>query len=236
VVGAVLVLVVVLAVTFYGLWPWLTGLGRFTVDGGDSTAAEAVVNTWLPPFVSTVIGVGLAAVAGFGIGALRPAGRYSELLLLPFAPWLFMGIGPLFLVKWDAASEGDRVDTFLGHIPPIWLVVPALFVFTLLFRGLASHSANLGQAVLRALPMVGLVGAATWLIQSQSLLWGLLVSFEDPNAQIWALRIAGELVRPDAIPLGLILPIPVILVFALGLGLLHVLYLDRLAMRVGRDR
>jgi ABC-type sugar transport system permease subunit len=233
VVVAVLGLLVVLAVTLYGLWPWLTGLGNLTADGVDYDSASVLVNTWLPPLVSTVIGVGLAALAGFGIGALRPAGRFSELLLLPFAPWLFVGIGPLFLVKFDAASAGDRLDTFLGRIPPIWLAVPALFVFTLLFRGLAGRS--LGSMLLRALPMVGLVGAATWLVQSQSLLWGLVVSISDPNAQVLLVQWLGTLgASSDNVPLGLVLPIPAIVVFAVGLGLLHLLYLDRLAIRAGR--
>jgi hypothetical protein len=235
VVAAILGLVVVLAVTLYGLWPWLTGLGRFTVDGGESDAATAVVNTWLPPLVSTVLGVGLAAVAGFGIGALRPLGRFSEVLLLPFAPWLFVGIGPLFLVKWDAAQTADRVDTFLGRIPPIWLAVPALFVFTLLFRGLANRP--LGSVVLRALPMVVLMGAATWLVQSQSLLWGLIVSLSEPNAQVLVVQWASEFATSfEGPPVGLILPIPAIVLFALGLALFHVFYLDRLAIKVGRDR
>jgi ABC-type sugar transport system permease subunit len=233
VVVAALGLLVVLAVTLYGLWPWLTELGNVTVEGAEEDTATAIVNTWLPPIVSTVIGVGLAAVAGFGIGALRPAGRYSELLLLPFAPWLFVSIGPLWLVKWIAADTGDRLDTFLGRIPPIWLAVPALFVFTLLFRGLAGRP--LGSILLRALPMVGLVGAATWLVQSQSLLWGLIVSLSEPNAQVLVVQWLGQFgTSPEGPPLGMILPIPAIVVFAVGLCLLHVLYLDRLAIRAGR--
>jgi ABC-type sugar transport system permease subunit len=239
VVATVAGLLVVLAVTVHGLWPWLSKLGQFTVDGAESQAGTALVNTWVPTLVSTVIGVGLAAVAGFGIGALRPFGRWSELLLLPFAPWLFIAIGPLAQVKFDSAASGtfDRLDTFLGWIPPIWLVVPALFLFTLMFRGLVRSGGGYGPAVLRALPMVALVGAATWLVQSQSLLWGLLVAREDPNAQVLVLQAVVQVAQtPDAVPIGLILPIPAILVFALGLGALNVFYLDRLAIRVGRER
>jgi ABC-type sugar transport system permease subunit len=230
-------LLAVLGITLYGLWPWLTRLGQLSVEYGESRAGTALVNTWLPPLVSTVIGVGLAAVAGFGIGALRPLGRRSELLLLPFAPWLFVGVGPLFLVKYDSAAFGtwERLDTFFGRIPPIWLAVPALFLFTLLFRGLASRpGASLGSALLRSLPMVALVAAGTWLVQSQSLLWGLVVSIDEPNAQVLAFQTLNAFLDPDAVPLGLVLPIPMIVLFALGLGLLHIFYLDRLAIRVGR--
>jgi ABC-type sugar transport system permease subunit len=235
-------LLVVLALAGYGLWPWLTGLGRF----GDATdgLVSMLVNTWLAPIVSTVFGVGLAAVAGYGIGALRPLGRSSEVLLLPFAPWLFIGVGPLFLVKFDSASTGERLDSFLGAIPPIWLVVPALFVFTMLFRGLehqrrarAAAGADPGRAAVlaRALPMLALVGAATWLVQSQSPLWGLLTTRSDPTTPVYLLTQQGVFsLAFDQIPLGLVLPFPVILVFAIGLGLLQVFYLDRLAIRTGR--
>lgn len=93
----------VLAITGYGLWPVLSRLGS-TGPQGTPRAGEALVNTWVPTLVSTLIGVGLAAVAAFGIGWLRPLGRWSELLLLPFAPWLFVAVGPLVLAKLDRKS------------------------------------------------------------------------------------------------------------------------------------
>jgi ABC-type sugar transport system permease subunit len=235
-------LLVVLGLTVYGFWPWLTGLGRLGLD--QDGVGTMLVRTWLAPIVSTVIGVGLAAVAGFGIGALRPLGRWSEVLLLPFAPWLFVGIGPLFLVKFDSARNGGRLDSFLGAIPPIWLVVPALFLFTVLFRGLehrrrarAAGGADPGVAsvLVPALPMLALVGAATWLVQSQSLLWGLMTSLQERTAPVYLMSQLGELTAfADEIPYGLVLPFPLILVLAAGLGLLQVLYLDRLAIRTGR--
>lgn len=240
--AAIAGLLVVLALTGYGLWPWLTGLGQF----GDVTdgLVAMLVNTWLAPVVSTVIGVGLAAVAGYGIGALRPLGRWSEVLLLPFAPWLFVGVGPLFLVKFDSARSGERLDTFFGAIPPIWLVVPALFLFTLLFRGLehqrrarAAIGADPGRAsvLVRSLPMLALAAVATWLVQSQSLLWGLVSTRSDPTAPVFLLIQRGNFATvADQIPLGLVLPFPLIVVLAIGLGALQIFYLDRLAIRIGR--
>jgi ABC-type sugar transport system permease subunit len=240
--AAIAGLLVVLGLTVYGFWPWLTGLGRLGLD--QDGVGTALARTWLPPIVSTVIGVGLAALAGFGIGALRPLGRWSEVLLLPFAPWLFVGIGPLFLVKFDSARAGDRLDTILGAIPPIWLVVPALFLFTVLFRGLAhqrraraASGADPGVAsvLVPALPMLALVGAATWLVQSQSLLWGLMTSLTERTTPVYLMsQMSERLGFADEIPYGLVLPFPLILVLAAGLGLLQVLYLDRLAIRTGR--
>lgn len=244
---AALGLIVVLAIAAYGLWPWLSGLGRTGPDLGASKTASLVVNTWLAPLVSTVVGVGLAALAGFGIGALRPLGRSSELLLLPFAPWLFIGVGPLFVTQYVFAQEVGVLDSFLANIPPVWLVVPALVLFTLLFRGLESQrraraaigpDPGVGRLLLWSLPMLVLVGAATWLVQAQSLLWPLLVGV-NPDRWSGPVLAVQQLYRYSAAPgdLGyaLVLPIPAIVIFALLLGLLQVFYLDKLAIRVGRD-
>jgi hypothetical protein len=242
---AVVAVLVVFGVALFGLWPWLAGLGHWdtAVDiGGPVLAgpspATLFARTWLPPLVSTVLGVGLAALAGFGIGGLRPLGRWSELLLLPFAPWLFVGVGPLFLSHWHAAESRpiERVDTLLGLIPPVWLAVPALFVFTLLFRGL-SRQLGYGRMLLRSLPMLGLVGAATWLVQSQGLLWPLIVAVGEDTypAQVFLAQQASFGQLGASVPLGLPYPIPVILMFAAGAVLVQLFYLDRLAIRVGRS-
>ncbi|MGH3680922.1 MAG: sugar ABC transporter permease [Natronosporangium sp.] len=242
-VGTGLGLLVLLAVTGYGLWPWLTRLGDLDPAFGPS-AATVIVNTWLPPLISTVVGVGLAAMAGFGIGALRPLGRWSELLLLLFAPWLFVGIGPLALAKYQAAADGlfgDRIGTFLGLIPPIWVVVPALFVFTLLGKGLADRRRHpdgrpdYPGMLVAALPMVAVLAGATWLIQSQSLLWGLLTARDSDTVTGPVLAVQqGSRLIAEASGLGLVLPIPAIIVFAVGLAVLQIFYLDRLAIRTGR--
>jgi hypothetical protein len=169
-----LVLLVALGMVAVGLWPWLAHsvFGGGTAPDGPSTG-RVYTNTWVPPLVSTVVGVGVAAVGGFAIGALRPLGRSSGLLLLPFAPWLFVGIAPLSVAHYRSADELGRLNTFLGLIPPVWVVVPALF----LFRGLADRSGGrLGDTLRPALPMLGLVIGATWLVQAQDVTWSLLAA------------------------------------------------------------
>lgn len=232
-------LLVVLVLALYGLWPWLTRLGQF---GQDVPVGSLLANTWLPSLISTVIGTGLALLGGFAIGALRPLGRFSEVLLLPFAPWLFVGLGPLVVVKLGGENylNPDTTDSFARHIPPIWLVVPAMFLFTVLFRGLANQDRAdgvdpaPGRMLVRSLPMVALVGAATWLVQSQSPLLRM-TSPPRKTAPGWLL-IANTMMEidPDMLEFGLVLPIPLILVFAVVLGVLQVRHLDRLAIRVGR--
>jgi ABC-type sugar transport system permease subunit len=248
-VAAGAVLLVVVSVTVFGLWPWLSRLGG---PGPDGISAGSLVNTWLPPLVSTVVSVGLAAVAGFGIGALRPLGRFSELLLLPFAPWLFVGVGPLSVAHFENARDADRINTVIGLIPPSWLTVPALFVFAMLFRGLArgmSHPTAAGAVagtpairlrpvLVPALPMLALVGGATWLVQAQSLLWPLLVATEPeevPTTVATVLQFGQFATRTSEIGLGRPLPLAALAVFAVGLSVLQVLYLDRIAIRVGAE-
>src|SRR5262249_40401530 len=86
-----------LAVTLHGLGPLL---GHVVGDPAPATpsrtsAGQIAANTWLPPLPPALVGVVAAALAAFGIGVLRPLGRHSEWLLLPFGLFLFVGIGPL---------------------------------------------------------------------------------------------------------------------------------------------
>src|SRR5690606_38013476 len=235
----------VLAITGYGLWPLLIRLGSAGPQVAPRTG-EVLVNTWGYTLISTVIGVGLATVAGFGIGWLRPLGRWSELLLLPFAPWLFIAVGPLVLAKFEKYIM--EITWYFGMtpiviIPPIGLVIPALFILTLLFRGLAHRQSmavgtgavdGAGSALLRALPMVGLLAGATWLVQAESPLWPLVASFRETTAVSLAYQMLGQYATRD-LGIALLLPIPVILVFGVALGVLQVFYLDRLAIRVGHQ-
>ncbi len=120
-------------------------------DGFNASVGKMLVNTWLPPLPVAVVGIGVAALAGFGIGALRPLGRRSELLLLPFAPWLFVGLGPLLPHAANSLYSDAAAGGFAGLIPPVWLSIPALFLTTLFFRGQAARRA--AAATLPPLPV-----------------------------------------------------------------------------------
>jgi ABC-type sugar transport system permease subunit len=248
-IAAIFGVLVVLAIARYGLMPWATRLGQVSVEGGPS-ASSVLANTWVPTLLSSVTGVGIAAVAAFGIGMLRPLGRFSELLLLPFAPWLLVGLGPLSPAMYVAAQEGGLVDTFAGLVPPVLLSVPALFVLTALFRGqerrwheLAAEAAP-GQgtgflrALLPALPMVVLIGLATWLVQAQGILWPLLTAvtpeFATGPLVLWQ-QLNTIQASPDAVAIGLPFPLAGVVTFVAIFGVAQVLYLDRVAIRVGRE-
>jgi hypothetical protein len=241
----VVALVGFLGVVGWALAPWL----RASLSGGAElpgaiSMPTVLINTWVPPLISTIVAVGLAALAGFGIGALRPLGRFSELLLLPFAPWLFVGIGPLGLAGFIRTTDLDQLNSFVGLIPPTWLSIPALVAFTLLFRGQHARwraGGGFGRTlVLPALPMLLVAGLLTWLSSAQDGTWSYLVA-SDPD-HMTALNVTQFLISSrgytdagggDA--LGLILPLPILLVFLVALVAAQVGYLDRLAIRVGKD-
>ncbi|MBE1485906.1 sugar ABC transporter permease [Plantactinospora soyae] len=234
-------LVVFLGIFGWASAPWLQHAFGGAELPGDISTSDVLVNTWLPPFISALVSVGLAAVAGFGIGALRPLGRWSELLLIPFAPWLFVGVGPLAVAGFKRVAEGDQVNTFLGLIPPVWLSVPALFVFTLLFRGQHPKWRSGGDVgrtlLLPALPMLAAVFLLTWLFSAQQPFWSRLIASDVDRmpAPVLAEMLMAGYDGPKADSLSLVLPLPLLIVFLLAFAALQVGYLDRLAIRVGRS-
>jgi hypothetical protein len=232
-------LVVFLGIVGWAVAPWLTKV--FPGDGvpADLDTTRLFTHTWLPPLLAALVSVGLAAVAGFGIGALRPLGRWSELLLLPFAPWLFVGLGPVLL------DHGLRVTMVFGFhrgllemIPLAPLSIPALFAFTLLFRGQHSrwHGGGMGRALLvPALPMLLLAVLLTTLFGAQQTGWiEANTGFPEDSAALLAEHAAREDGELDTGLLGLVLPLPIFLVFLVAFVGLQLGYLDRLAIRVGR--
>lgn len=243
--ACVLGLLGVLAVSGFGLWPWLTRLAGSPEDLPGPDPSGIAAQTWLPPAVSAAVAVFAAALAGFGIGGLRPLGRFSELLLLPFAPWLFVGTGPLLVARlWDA-MEGERLNTFVGLIPPVWVSVPALFLFTVFFKGqerrrraLVASGAGGGawSTFVPVLVLVPLAFGAVWVSGAYDLLWPLVVAAAPEQATTPVLllsRMEAYGARPD-LAVGGGLAVGALLICFLVVVVAQVLHLDRLGLRVGR--
>lgn len=238
---------VVLAVTGFGLWPWLRRLfslgdAATYVEGGGGVGS-VLASTWLPPLAATAAGMAVAVLAGFAIGGLRPLSRFSPWLLLLFAPWLFVGNGVLVgdSVRW--LTEG-LTRNWLAEVPPGWVVVPAVVVFALLFAGqrhrwhqLRADGVAAGRALARAmvrpaLPMLLLVGVATWVVQSQGTIWNFVSTTRLGSAS--APRLTLLALRPEAPgdpPVALVLPFLAVLALAALLAVLQLTYLERLAIR-----
>jgi ABC-type sugar transport system permease subunit len=249
VVTAVL-LILLFAVVGYALWPWLGSMfGGTPLPKGFSTTS-IVVDTWLPPLLSAFVAVFVALLAGIGIGAFRPLGAYSELLLLIFAPWLFVGTGPLALAGYERARDMKQLNTFAGLIPPSWLSIPALVMFALLFRGLSQqwraagggYQRLGGMVALPALPALGGVLLLVWLAGAQQLLWPWLIGTTSSLTPAGPLAV-NQTIAQYSIPrpgthssaIGLVYPPPLLLLFALAFVALGIWYLERLAIQVGPE-
>jgi ABC-type sugar transport system permease subunit len=246
----VLALAVAAGIALYGGWPRLAAavaaLGARPVA---EPYGQVLVNTVVPPLLSAVVQVAVAFVAALGIGGLRPLGARSEWLLLPFAPWLFVGTAPLSLAGFAWERAANLYGTFPALIPPILVSVPALFVLTLCCRGQAPASERLvaggappTEAFLRAvvlpvLPMFGLLVGATALVGMQDLLWPLLV-VQSPDRftlPVLMTQLAGQFAATGSgVALVVtLMALPGVVALA-GLTAAQVLYLDRLQLRAGR--
>ncbi|MEU7868198.1 hypothetical protein [Dactylosporangium sp. NPDC049140] len=233
-------LLIVLLVTVIGIWPWLSHI----TDDTDRIPGT-FVNTWIPPLLAALIGVTVAGLAAFGISGLRPLGRYSELLLLPFGLFLFVGNAPLVLREYAAGATAGRLNTFLALVPPSRVTIPALILLAMLFRGQALRREVLHQegrpaswwsVIWPGLPLLGLAYLATWFVQAQDTVWpyvngtntnptGLYAVFS--TMQQYGYRGSGDL------PYARLLPLPMLLLF-LVLGVVaQLLYADRVALHYG---
>ncbi|MEU7836211.1 hypothetical protein [Nonomuraea sp. NPDC049129] len=240
VIVGVVALVVVAAVGLALTWPWLSALLAPTQPGSAAPSGwRTVLNTWAPALIGALVSVGVAYLGALGIGGLRPLGRRSEWLLLVFAPWLFVGMGPLSLADWRTIRGMSLIDSFIALVQPVLVSVPALLILTLLCKGLAARAGKdfLSGVVLPSLPMAGILVLAVTLVNGQELLWPLLVA-QDPGlatAPVELLtRTSGYTSAPPDV--GLATPLAVVAVALIGIVAAQLLYLDRLAITVGRSR
>jgi ABC-type sugar transport system permease subunit len=86
-VAALVAVVLALLAFFVAARSWVVGLTAPVPDvlpGPD--VLTIIANTWLPKAIAVAFQLLISVLAGVGIGALRPLGRYSEWLLILFAP------------------------------------------------------------------------------------------------------------------------------------------------------
>jgi hypothetical protein len=221
-VAAAVILLVLTGITVFSLVPWLSAMGHAGELAmrrpGVMSGSHLLTDTWIPPLISTVVAVGVGVLGGYGIGALRPLGRWSELLLLPFGPWLFVGVGPFAMQSLTAPRQPNVPLTLMELVPPVWLSIPALFLATLVFRT---------TPVRRALPLLGLVGLATWIGYAQSAVWPYWQRTTTAPMLAWFDRD-----RYFAGGIGLASAWPVVILIAVGLAVVQRRYLDRLVLSV----
>jgi hypothetical protein len=241
VLGAV-ALVLLFAAAVYALLPWLARLGEDTSEGADLWLA--IRRTWGPPLITTAVALPVAVLGGYAIGVLRPLGNASRWLLLLFAPWLFVGSGPLGAANLEAvAGEGEYM--VIGSFPArAWVAIPLLFVFAALFWGLedrrraalieGAEPREARLAFLKAAwPMIVLMGLALLLVNAQDLFWQQL-TFQDMLSSGPMISALENLeFEQSGVALGF--PIPLLVVYALAATAAAIWYLPRLAIKTGKD-
>lgn len=248
--GLLIALPALLAAVIVPAWLGAQGLGAEFPQGGRGAlnAGRVLLNTLLPPLPVVALQVLVAWAGALGLSALRPLGRASEWLLLLFAPWLFVTLGPVSLAHFSAVREAGAVNTALGLLPPLRLSVPMLFVLALFFRGQAARwqaAANppgdgfMRHLVVPSLPHACLLLVLGWFAGVQELLWPTLAaqSAEWFTASVAAVVQSGAFgADPSAIGgLLLRLGLPLFVLFALLLGVIQLTVLDRLALSTGDD-
>jgi ABC-type sugar transport system permease subunit len=232
-------LLLVLAAWWFANRHWLGGVTN--TSRANVSTGEVLADTWLPPFVSALLGLVVAGLAAFGISGLRPFGRHSEWLLMPFAPFLFVGVTPLIIAWYDGIREDGRIGSFWAAVPPV-LVPALLFVLALILRGQALRRETLFQegrpvtwarTLAPVLPMVAIAFLVTWLVRVHDVLWQSTATLPDLTAPTILRRFASGPPGTEA-PYGLLMPVWLLpLLVLIGIAA-QLFYLDRVALRAGR--
>ncbi|MEU6858277.1 hypothetical protein AB0B28_05300 [Glycomyces sp. NPDC046736] len=245
-IASILLIGLFAAGTLISLWPWLSRITEGASERFEGTTPT--LDTWVPALITTVVAVACAAVGGYAIGALRPAGEASRWLLLPFAPWLFVGTGPLGLAHYQALREAETLGTFAALAPRAWLAVPALFLFTALFWGLedrkrAMTAGGLAPGAARwtltraAWPIGALFFLAVLIANAQDVFWQALSAPSPDHATAWFVMVTsisdhfgnlGETGIGTAYPLALLVP------FAAAAAAAAIWVLPKTGIRTGR--
>ncbi|MDR7275902.1 hypothetical protein [Catenuloplanes atrovinosus] len=240
----------VLALAGYVLAPWFRTLaGTFVFALGDDPAEPApltldttgiALRTWLPPLPGALVSVLTALAGAVAIGVLRPLGDRSELLLLPFAPWLLTGgTATAFANAINLDGVPAAANVVLSALtPPHWLSVPALVLFTLLLRGQGEIWRRTGRpgAFLPVLPAVGLAFGAVYLSFVNDHLWHVSQRGFDvrPDAE-WTtmdLLTSVPLIAPTPEAAHLTTPVP-LMVLVVAAAVAAQFWLDRITLRTG---
>jgi hypothetical protein len=206
-----------------GFGPLISSLGNMVLP----------VLAWL--CVSSIV----TYLAAFGIGALRPLGRYSEWLLLPFFPYLFVSVVTLSPVFLDTLTKLKLFGTPVALIYPLLIFVPQLIFLTLFFKGqvytraLANPRPAFARAVLLpSIPVALTFAVVSGLLSVRDSYWYVVSTTQAPpglyfqgfeNDSLYSLCY-----YPLAVSIGsLVVLFPI-------MALLQIFVVDRLRIQVGR--
>ena len=232
---ALLALIAVAVVAVLTTGPWFDALGgpdpRVPSGGND--------RTWPPAMLAALVSVGVAYLGAVGVSGLRPLGRHSEWLLMPFAPWLFVGVAPLGIEFFKSLQEDGGLDDG-APFPPILVSLVSLLVLAVLCRGQAERWQQQGSGffrtvVLQTLPAAALLFVVTVFVNAQDLFWSLLTVRTPENGTTpMLLTMANSSLGAQDFSVASATPVVAVVLGFVALGALQALHVDRLSATVGR--
>lgn len=238
-------ILVVAGLFIFGAIALWTVAGVVTAVGGRSPeVAElftpvVVLNTLLPSlFRLFVFQLPLLVLTALAIGALRPLGRWSEALLLLFAPWTYVAGHTLAGAYIQRFIALDLMGTRFATLPPLAMSIPMLIVLTLFYKGRVKDWQASGRfmtnVLLPSLPLIGLFSLAMLVYTGQNYTWQFMMItnsdfFTSPMTAARLLFSALPDAGATAVAIRHITWLRGIVVFIL-LVLSHVFVLDQLAL------
>ncbi len=135
-------------------------------DGGLAIWSDS----WLSPLGGVAVNLLVAVLGAYAIGVLRPLGRQSLWLLVPFAPWFFVG-PDLHAFDWILIDRSLGVlGTWVALIPPGLSTGVLALLAVAFFGGSEAPSARLGPWVVAA------AAGSVWLLSAiYDVFWQLMV-------------------------------------------------------------
>jgi ABC-type sugar transport system permease subunit len=244
IVVAVLAVAAVLVALVLNALPWLDALS----GPAPQTSSGTLGRTWSTAVTGALLSVGVAYLAGVGISGLRPLGRHSEWLLLPFAPWLFVGAAPLSIEFFLSLRDSGGIDTDDALRPPILVSIVSLVIVAVLCHGQSQRwqqqvagGAPAGVAFVRTvllptLPLAGFLFVVTVLVNAQDLSWPLLVavSSEHDTTVLALFRQQSQLGVAD-FSVASATPVLAVVLGFLAVAAIQVLHLDRMVAATGKS-
>ena len=179
-------------------------------------------------------------LAALGIGGLRPFGRCSEWLLLPFVPFFFVSIGALWPFFYQLILKYSLFRSPLVVIYPLLTNVPFLVLLTLFFKGQRGQWMNATPRptffrgiIVPSLPVTVTLAVASSIFVVRDLLWQLVAGSKNDNLIQILLDNVEELSMKGMSTFVLIFSAGSILGFFPILAVLQVLVVDRIRVRAG---
>ena len=227
---------------FAGIFGLLGSGGRPAVEGLTPQLITALIpgiqhqlllfTAW---FVLVVPATYLAAL---GVGGLRPFGRHSEWILLPFFPFFFISIATLWSPFYFSFFKFHLLGNPVIQLYPLLTNVPFLIFLTLFFKGQTEQWMNttprvsyFRSVIVPSLPVTMTFALASSLFVIRDVLWSIVSGPQNNDLAQILLTTEEELSVNRLGSLVLIFAAGSLLVFFPILAVLQALVVDRLRIR-----